>query len=1400
MNFYSLQESVITKQNQKPSIIPYTKKIRLWLLLAGVLICNAVTAQQKITLNEKNAPLKKIFRLINKQSDWIFLYEKSVLDKSVPVTISVVNADIREVLDVCMKNQPLTYIISGNNIGIKLKTRVQAASSEVLEAQQTTDEDISITGHVTDSTGAPMEFVTVVNLPRGGRPKTYAVTNPAGDFHIYGQKGDRLVFSTVGYNNVELRYNGQSALNIRMKIAPIEINAVVIDNVNLSKKRVPFTDTIDMTHRGHLNLGQLLQGTIPGLTLQNTSSSVQKIASIDMGGGIVGGSTIPTIDALRAHYQQNQSIYAARGWPTFDSWINSFKGQLRFNYSTSVSNNGLVPQLRGASGFNGNMSGMLIVIDGFPQEGFPADYPMANIESVKVIKDPEELTKWGPRATGGLIMITTKRGTANQLRLNYVSQFNYSPTPRYNRVKMQMASSADMIDYMRSASDSGFLKLGSKDYPLTGFNLNSAERVFQRWQQGSISQDEYNFQLDSLSSLDNEGQMRLLQQQAYGQNQTLSLSGGAGIWRFIAIGTYATNRSSALGNNSKSYRLVLNNDFSLLKNKMQAQWYLNLGHSNDQTGFNADFSRNLPFQLLVDPITGDYVYDYSNFPASANEAIKKYGFINYGSNKLEDARLNKIMTKSLETQSRLSVDWDILPSLKWSNSLQFDINNNKTDIIDDAASSKARQLYNDYGSPVFDDFGNVTRVDFYVPRGGILNKSTIRINNWNLRTALQFDEKFGKNRLSATISGFGAAYAQYKPSFAPIYGYDPQTGKGQPVRLPSNPQDGILNLYSLPQPFWQDTYGRMVYPYTLLSALNGDTLRNRSLNWNANLAYSFDSTYMLNGQYTSTLIQSYGQPSPYTSLDIYGGSAAWSLSRMSFMRMPVWINNITLSAGIDGISIPSLPNDIQAYRDVQPSWNNYSIRVQGFNFAQQRRQRSNNIYEKLTAGLLDNRISFDVAYNSMRINKINENETLINNIVKNYVSMGGRVKFREGLLQLMGSYGYSLDGNPQTNARFIYDIGKERYFNSRIVSKMIADFILQDISAFQGLGLMNSTNLPLAGGGFSPAIPGSLSILPPHVKNLEAHTTLGFINDRFMLDLRYYHKTIAGVNSNIRIPADPSTGLMSKNTYSKVVNKGVEFYLQAKAVQRTNFRYVITLNGAYNQNIVKEVPNTNFSTDRGYLFAPRNGYSVDNLWSFRWGGLNNTGSPMIYDNKGNKTSTLDTASVMAALVYSGVTRPPLTGGFIQEWDYKGFFARVVLVFNFGHVMREYIPVPSRGIDYSILIKDRWRKPGDEAFTNIPAMYDDGVDANFRGLVTQNSTFSIMPADHIRLQEVQIGWHGTPGKFLQNYFKDFLVSVQAMNLALWTRNKLHVDPESVLGYGTVALPLPKQFSLTVNMKF
>ncbi|MFX1706396.1 TonB-dependent receptor plug domain-containing protein [Chitinophaga sp. CC14] len=1408
MNFYSLQVPVFFKHNKKLTKIFLLKTITVSVLLfAGIFAGTAATAQQ-ITLNEKNAPLKKIFNLIKKQGDYIFFYEKGVLDKTAPVTINVSNAGIRDVLEICLKNQPLSYIISGNNIGIKRKTAgAEGASGETAAPAALPDEDILIWGVVVDSVSNPKQGVTVTSISGGSHQKTFAVTNADGTFEVYGQKGDKLVFSAIGHRNVEVKYNGEVSLKVTMKVAPIEMNAVVIDDIDMSRKRIPFTDTIDMTHRTHLNLGQLLQGSIPGLTLQNSSQSQQTLQSIDFTGrGVpVTGTYTPTIAALRAHYNQYQSIYASTGYPTFDSWINSMKGVdgVRFNYSTSVGNNGLIPQLRGVSGFSGNTSGMLIIIDGFAQDGFPANYPMTNIESVKVIKDPEELTKWGPRATGGIIMITSKRAVKGKLQLSYSSNLNYAAAPRFNRSKLRLASSADIVDYLKSASDSGFMVLGSKNDPRTAFSLNSAERIFYGWQIGALSEHDYNTQLDSLGRLSNESQLRQLQQNSFNQNQMLTLSGGSNAWRFRAAGIYNTTRSTALGNYSRMFSLNMNNDFLLFKNKLRAQWYINVSQNTARTGANSDFRSLQPYQLLVDPVSGKYVYDYSTFNPDANTALKKYGYEDYGANVLEDARINSQISKNLQVQSRLNTDWDILPSLRWSTSLQYDLLNGRTENLLDAVSSPARQLVNEYGSPAFDDYGAVTGIDFYVPRGGIMKKSSLKNKDWNLRSALLFNKNFGKHYFSASIGGGGFGNASRSPSYATIYGYNKQTRQGQAVLLPSpDPTAGVLNLFSLPDRYWEGTYGRMVYPNTLLTPAAGDTIISRGLNWNGSFSYSYNDTYILNGKYNTTLSPNYGNPRPYTNLTNYSADATWRLSRQPFFQVPSWITNVALTAGVDGISLPGLPTQITAQRDLQSNWNNYGVWVVNFTPAQQSGQSSYNVYEKLGIGLLEDRYTFDISYNSLRINNNNSGDKTTSGYeIKNYVGANARVRLRQGLLHLYAGYGYSLDGNPQTNMRVAYDIARESYFHAGAISKLLVDFTLQNISAYQGMEIMAGTNAPLSGGGFTMAVNNSFGQLPPTVKNMEVHSTLGLANDRYLFDIRYYQTNTAGLNNFIPVPTDPSTGLGTKISYSEIVKKGVEMYLQIKVLQQKDFKYVITLNGAYNKNIAKDVPLVNFSQTSRYLTDYRNGYSTENLWSYRWAGLDATGSPRIYDAKGQSTASPDSATLASSLVYSGVTRPPFTGGLIQEWDYKGFFLRATLLLNFGHVMREYLPSPSRTQDNSLLIRDRWRKPGDEAFTDIAAMSGNGDEGSTRKFIIQNSTNSIMSADNIRLQEVQIGWQALSGKMLQRYFiKDLTVSLQMLNAALWTSNRLHVDPETVANTGEIELPNTRQYMFTVNMKF
>jgi TonB-linked SusC/RagA family outer membrane protein len=68
-------------------------------------------------------------------------------------------------------------------------------------------------------------------------------------------------------------------------------------------------------------------------------------------------------------------------------------------------------------------SGPLIVVDGVPFSGGLNSLNPSDIESVTILKDATAAALYGSRAAGGVVMITTKRGSSEQARINFSSTF-----------------------------------------------------------------------------------------------------------------------------------------------------------------------------------------------------------------------------------------------------------------------------------------------------------------------------------------------------------------------------------------------------------------------------------------------------------------------------------------------------------------------------------------------------------------------------------------------------------------------------------------------------------------------------------------------------------------------------------------------------------------------------------------------------------------------------------------------------------------------------------------------------------------------------------------------------------------------------------------------------------------
>ncbi len=110
---------------------------------------------------------------------------------------------------------------------------------------------------------------------------------------------------------------------------------------------------------------------------------------------------------------------------------------------------GTEPQIkiRGAGTFGNNTP--LYIVDGAPVVGL-GDFNARDIESIQVLKDASAAAIYGSRAANGVIIVTTKRGTAGQTRVSYDGYVGMQSVPKTievtNREQYQLITNTAQIN------------------------------------------------------------------------------------------------------------------------------------------------------------------------------------------------------------------------------------------------------------------------------------------------------------------------------------------------------------------------------------------------------------------------------------------------------------------------------------------------------------------------------------------------------------------------------------------------------------------------------------------------------------------------------------------------------------------------------------------------------------------------------------------------------------------------------------------------------------------------------------------------------------------------------------------------------------------------------------------
>ncbi|WP_316846448.1 SusC/RagA family TonB-linked outer membrane protein [Pedobacter psychrodurus] len=249
--------------------------------------------------------------------------------------------------------------------------------------------------------------------------------------------------------------------------------------------------------------------------------------------------------------------------------------------------------------------------------------------------------------------------------------------------------------------------------------------------------------------------------------------------------------------------------------------------------------------------------------------------------------------------------------------------------------------------------------------------------------------------------------------------------------------------------------------------------------------------------------------------------------------------------------------------------------------------------------------------------------------------------------------------------------------------------------------------------------------------------------------------------------------------------RGLDAELHSRNISGRGFNWSSDLYLSLNKNKTVKYYSTNNSLSAllggGGSITPVVGLPLYSISGYKWGGLDASGNPMGYV-KGvlstDYSAIADEGRLSAANIeYVGPASPTCFGSLINSFSFRNFTVSFNISYRFGYFVKKRSFVSSEFIGSGVLHPDyysRWQFPGDEKRTDVPSlMYpNDDLRDNFY----TNAVVNVIPADNIRLDYVNLGYHINAEKW-RIPFRTLDVFANAANLGLlWKANRFGLDPD------------------------
>ena len=332
-----------------------------------------------VTLKVTDAPLEQVLNAIEKQTSYLFVYDKSV-DVTRKVSLNAANESLKAVLEKLAQMANVNYAVENTSIVLSQKN-----------IPADTQKSVTVTGKVVDKAGLPIVGAAV--LVKGTTIGTS--TGLDGEFSLQIPPPASSAFLSVnylGYEPIEVPVGARTNINITLTESSLSVDAVVVTALGIKRSEKALSYNAQQVNSDAIlsnkdaNFVNALNGKVAGVTINSSSSGI-------------GGASKVVMRGEKSILQTSNALYVIDGVPMFTP---------RKNADTEFQSQGTSEPI--------------------------ADINPEDIESMTVLNGAAAAALYGSDAANGAIIVTTKKGKTGTLSVTVSSNTEVSTpfvTPRF---------------------------------------------------------------------------------------------------------------------------------------------------------------------------------------------------------------------------------------------------------------------------------------------------------------------------------------------------------------------------------------------------------------------------------------------------------------------------------------------------------------------------------------------------------------------------------------------------------------------------------------------------------------------------------------------------------------------------------------------------------------------------------------------------------------------------------------------------------------------------------------------------------------------------------------------------------------------------------------------------------